>query len=257
MKKLAKFFKTDYGRLTGSTLIILMILSLYFRFVGPIPFSVSQTTTEKKSTFDVGADGKVTVIPDTGEINVGIQANKPTVEAAQKEANEKINKITGEIKKLGIEEKYIKTADYNVYPEYDYRAGQKIIGYNVNITLRVKVKDFDKINQVIDAAASLGANQIGNLSFTIDDEKIEELKMEARKQAIEVAKKKAGQIAEAGGLRLGRIVNISESATDYQNRLYAAPKGLGGDSTVSEPATQIQPGESEITVSVVLSYETL
>ena len=256
MKDLKKFFKTDYGRLIGFLLIILGIFTLYFRFVGPIPFSVSQTTTEKKSTFDVEADGKVTVIPDTGEINVGIQVNKPTVEAAQKEANGKINKVTGEIKKLGIDEKYIKTVNYSVYPEYDYRAGQKIIGYNVNITLVIKVKDFDKINQVIDTATSLGANQIGNLSFTIDDEKTEELKMEARKQAIEKAKTKAKEIANIGGLKLGRIVNISESTAASSNRLYA-PKGLGGSEVDSaEPVAQIQPGESEIIVSVVLSYET-
>jgi hypothetical protein len=257
MKKLQEFFKTDYGRLTGFILIILAILSLYFRFIGPIPFSVSQTTTEKKTTFDVESVGKVTVIPDTGEINVGIQVNKSTVEATQKEANEKINRVTEEIKKLGVDEKYIKTTNYNVYPDYDYRAGQKIIGYNVNITLKIKVKDFEKINQVIDVATSLGANQIGNLSFTVDDQKMEELKMEARKQAIEKAKDKAKEIANAAGLRLGRIVNLSESATDYQNRLYA-PKGLGGDAeTSAEPATQIQPGESEITVSIILSYETL
>ncbi len=261
MKKLQQFFpvcrqawKTDYGKLIGSTLIILAILSLYFRFIGPIPFSVTQTTTEKKNTFDVQAEGKTTAIPDTAEINVGIQVNKNTVQAAQKEANEKINKISNEIKKLGIDDKYIKTTDYNVYPEYDYRAGQKIVGYNVNITLKIKVKDFDKINQVIDTATSLGANQIGNLTFTIDDEKLEEIKMEARKQAIEKAKEKAKEIANAGGLKLGRIVNISESTTPD----YAAPvlreAGLGGG---EEQKTQIQPGESEITVSVTLSYETL
>jgi uncharacterized protein len=255
-KTLQKFFKNDYGKLTGFTLIILAILSLYFRFIGPIPFSVSQTTTEKKNTFDIEAEGKITAIPDTAEINVGIQINKPTVEAAQKEANEKINKINDELKKLGIEEKYIKTINYSIYPEYDYRAGQKIIGYNTNITLKIKIKDFEKINQVIDTASSLGANQIGNLSFTIDDEKLEELKMEARKQAIEKAKKKAKEIANAGGLKLGRIVNISESITDYQNRLYV-PKAVGEDSEMSESATQIQPGESEITASIVLSYETL
>ena len=137
IKKLQKFFKTDYGKLIGFALIALTILSLYFRFVGPIPFSISQTTTEKKTTFDVEAEGKVTAIPDTAEINLGIQVNKPTVEAAQKEANEKINKITDELKKLGIEEKYIKTTNYSLYPEYDYRAGQKIVGYNVNITLKI------------------------------------------------------------------------------------------------------------------------
>jgi len=256
MENLKKFFKTDYGKLIGFTLIVLTILSLYFRFVGSVPFSVSQTTTEKKTTFDVDGEGKVTAIPDTAEINLGIQVNKSTVEAAQKEANEKINKINDELKKLGIEEKYIKTINYSLYPEYDYRAGQKIVGYNINITLKIKVKDFDKINQVIDTATSLGTNQIGNLSFTIDDEKLEELKMEARKQAIEKAKKKAKEIANAGGLRLGRIVNISEStpSSDYPTPLLREA-GIGG--TAEEQKTEIQPGESEITVSVVLSYETL
>ena len=254
---LRKFFKTDYGKFLGVTLSILVILTLYFRFVGPIPFSVTQTTTEKKATFDVDGEGKVTAIPDTAEINLGIQVNKPTVEAAQKEANEKINKITDELKKLGIEEKFIKTINYSLYPEYDYRAGQKIVGYNVNITLKIKVKDFDKINQVIDTATSLGANQIGNLSFTIDDEKLEELKMEARKQAIEKAKKKAKEIANAAGLKLGRIVNISESTPS--NSYYPSPllrkTDIGGIG--EEQKTGIQPGESEITVSIILSYETL
>jgi len=257
MKKFQLFFKTSYGKVVTLTLIILAILSLYFRFVGPIPFSVTQTTTEKKTTFDVQAEGKVTAIPDTAEINVGIQVNKPTVQAAQKEANEKINKVSGEIKKLGIEDKYIKTADYNIYPEYDYRVGQKIVGYNINITLKIKVKDFDKINQVIDTATSLGANQIGNLSFTVDDEKLEELKMEARKQAIEKAKEKAKEIANAGGLRLGRIVNISETIPSNNYPIPVLREVGIDDGEAEEQKPQIQPGESEITISVILSYETL
>ncbi len=256
LKDLQKFFKTDYGKLIGFTLIALAILSLYFRFIGSIPFSVNQTTTEKKTTFDVNGEAKITAVPDTAEINVGIQINKPTVEAAQKEANEKINKVTSELKKLGIEEKYIKTVNYSLYPDYDYRSGQKIVGYKINITLRIKVKNFDKINQAIDTATSLGANQIGNLTFTIDDEKLEELKMEARKEAIAKAKNKAKEIANAAGLRLGRIVNISENipSDNYPSPLLKEA-GIGG--TAEEQKTEIQPGESEITVSVVLSYETL
>lgn len=255
-KNLNKFFKTDYGKLIGFTLIILAILSLYFRFIGPIPFSITQTTTEKKSTFNVEAEGKATAIPDTAEINLGLQVNKSTVEMAQKEANEKINQITNELKNQGIEEKYIKTINYSVYPEYNYQTGQKIVGYNVNITLKVKIKDFEKINQVIDTATSLGANQIGNLSFTIDDERLEELKMEARKEAIKNAKKKAKEIAKVGNIKLGRLVNISESLTSpYPPVPISREMGIGG--TLEEKETQIQPGETEITVSVILSYETL
>jgi len=264
MKRFQKFFpacrqawKTDYGKFLGITLSTLVILTLYFRFIGPIPFSVTQTTTEKKATFDVEAEGKVTAIPDTAEINLGIQVNKPTVEAAQKEANEKINQVTAELKKIGIEEKFIKTINYSVYPDYDYRVGQKIIGYNVNITLKVKVKDFEKINKVIDIGTSLGANQVGGLNFTIDDEKLEELKMEARKQAIDKAKKKAKEIAKAGGIKIGRLVNISENLVAYPPMpLTAREMGVGG-APEEKTTTQIQPGESEISISVILSYETL
>ena len=264
MKKLQKFFpvcrqawKTDYGKFFSITISLLAILSLYFRFIGPIPFSVSQTTTEKKTTFDVGAEGKATAIPDTAEINLGIQINKTTVEAAQKEANQKINKITDELKKLGIEEKFIKTINYSVYPDYDYRAGQKIVGYNVNITLQCRVKDFEKINKVVDTATSLGANQIGSLNFTIDDEKLEELQTEARNQAIEKAQKKAKEIAKASGIKIGRLVNVSENVSNnLPVPLTARAMGIGGI-PAEKADTQIQPGESEITASVVLSYETL
>ncbi len=252
---LNSFYKTYYRKVISITVSILIILSLYFRFIGPIPFSVSQTTTEKKTTFDVEASGKTLAVPDTAQINLGIQVNKTTVEEAQKKANEKINNTIQAIKKLGIEEKYIKTISYNVYPDYDYRSGQKIIGYNINITLQVKVKDFDKVNQVIDTATSLGLNQIGNLEFTLDDEKLEEAKMEARKEAIEKAKIKASQIAKAGGLRLGKIVDISENIIPNYPTPLLRSTGIGGE--VEDQKTEIQPGESEITISVILSYETL
>jgi uncharacterized protein YggE len=256
METFKKFFKTYYGKIIGTTLAILAILALYFRFIGPIPFSVSQTTVEKKTTFDVEGTGKVTAIPDTAEINLGIQVRKPTVQESQKEANEKINKITDEIKKLGIGERYIKTVNYSVYPEYDYKAGRNIKGFNVNITLQVKVKDFEKTNKVIDTATSLGANQIGGLNFALDDERLEELKMEARKQAIEKAKDKAKEIAKAGGIKLGRLVNISENlVTPYPPVPLVREMGIGG--APEEKQTQIQPGETEITISVILSYETL
>ncbi|MCX6726087.1 MAG: SIMPL domain-containing protein [Candidatus Shapirobacteria bacterium] len=252
-----KFFNTDYGKFLAITISVLVILTLYFRLIGPIPFSVNQITTEKKTTFDVQAEGKVTAVPDTAEINLGIQSNKPTVEAAQKEANEKINNITSELKKLGIEEKYIKTSNYSVYPDYNYQAGQKITGYNVNITLTIKVKDLQKINNVIDIATAQGANQIGNLSFVIDDDKLESLKMEARKQAIEKAKIKAKEIANAGGIKLGRLVDVTESVSSYNPTPLRTPATALAGGGVEDKQTQIQAGESEITINITISYETL
>lgn len=254
---LKKFIQSPPGATFTSVLIIFIIAFLFFRFAGPVPISVTQTTVEKTATFDVSAEGKTTAVPDTAEVNLGIQVKKPTVQEAQREANEKINKITEELKKLGVKKEDIKTIRYNLYPNYDYRAGQRIDGYNVNITLRVRVKDFDKINQVIDTATNLGANQIGQLNFIIDDDQLEELKMEARKEAIEKAKKKAKEIARAGDLKLGRIVNIAENvASPFPPISRDLAFGLGGVEE-KEESTQIQPGESEIIISVTLSYETL
>lgn len=251
-----EFLKTPYATIAASVLTTFIIAFLFFRFIGPVPVSVSQTTVEKAATFDVSAEGKVTAIPDTAQVNLGIQVNKPTVQEAQKEANEKINQITEELKKLGIKEEYLKTVRYNVYPNYDYRAGQRITSYTVNITLEVKTKDFEKINQVIDTATRLGANQIGQLNFIVDDERLEELKMEARKEAIEKAKEKAKEIAKAGGLKLGRIINIQENITTPFLPVYQE-RGLGIGGVEEETPTQIQPGETEITISITLSYETL
>jgi len=245
-------------KITIATILAVFAIGfLFFRFIGPIPLSVNSTTVEKAGTFDVEASGKVSTIPDTAEINLGIQVNKPTIQAAQKEANDVINKITQATKKLGIDEKYIKTVNYSLYPNYDYQVNQKIIGYNANITLQMKVKDFEKINQVIDGATALGANQVGSLNFTIDEDRQEQLKDEARKQAIDKAKKKAQQIAKDGGLRLGKIVNIKENVTSPFQPIPMRANMAVGVGGIEEKQTQIQPGESEITVSVTLSYETL
>lgn len=241
----------------GKIILFLIIITLYFRFVGPIPFSITQTTVDKKTTFDVEGTGKVSAIPDIAEVNLGIETSKKTVVEAQKEANQKINKIIEAVKKLGIEEKYIKTVNYSVYPQYDFKEGRNITGYNVNVSLQIRVKNFEKINAVIDTATALGANQVGGLNFTIDDKKLEDLKMQARKQAIEEAKKKAKEMAALAGMRLGKIVNVSEnSPSSYSPQsLKQMEVGMGGGD--QETQTQIQPGESEIVISVTLSYETL
>lgn len=251
-----EFLKTPYATIVASVLSTFIIAFLFFHFAGPVPVSVTQTTVEKVATFDVSAEGKITAVPDTAKIDLGLQVDKSTVQETQKEANEKINQIIEELKKIGIKEEFIKTTRYNVYPNYDYRAGQKIRGYTVNINLQVKVKDFEKINETIDAAVRLGANQIGQLNFTLDDKRLEELRMEARREAIGKAKEKAKEIARAGDLRLGRVVNIQESvASPLPPVLRSKEVAIGGSE--EEAPTQIQPGESEITVSVTLSYETL
>ncbi|MFZ5366287.1 MAG: SIMPL domain-containing protein [Patescibacteria group bacterium] len=232
----------------------LILLALYFKFIGPIPVSLTSTITTKTDVFTSTGEGKAVATPDIAKITLGITVNQPQVKLAQDQANKTINKIQEDIKKLGISEKDIKTTRYDLNPTYDWREGkQRITGYEITINLEVKVRDFDKINSVIDTATADGANLVGSLQFSLDDPKLKEVQNKAREEAVKVAKEKAQSLARASGIRLGKILNAQENIiSPWEPRPIALEKTVGAEET----PTQIIPGEQEIRISVTLTYET-
>ncbi|MBT3249169.1 MAG: SIMPL domain-containing protein [Candidatus Pacebacteria bacterium] len=231
---------------------------LVTRLTGPLPISVTQTLSEKQTTFNTTGDSEMSVIPDEARVYLGIDVGGQTVAEAQSEANEVINSITTAVKKLGVDEKNIKTQNYSLNPNYDYESPERtIIGYRVNTQILVKINDFEKLNQVIDTATNLGANQVGGINFSLSEDKQEELRKEARKEAIDEAKENAKELAKLAGIKLGKVVNITESnGGNYPQPLYArAEMALDGGGL--EAPTQINPGSETYRYSVTLSYETL
>lgn len=236
-------------------MISLAILAL-LKFFGPLPLSVNSIITNKTNVFSVSGEGSVTAVPDTATINLGITISKPTVKEAQTEANLTIKKIQEDLKKLGIPDKNIKTINYNLNPTYDWSSGKGgITGYQINTNLEVKVTDFDKINEVIDIATADGANLVGNLQFSVNDDKLKELQKQAREEAVKQAKQKAQDLANVSGLKLGKLIDVQEATTPSIRPLYlnAATTGKATD----QEETKVAPGEQEIKISITLSYETL
>ena len=132
-----------------SYLVLIVAIIIGVKFLPSIP--ISSVITQKQSDFTVSGTGKVTAVPDQGEISLGVTATKSTVKSAQTVVNQKINAISTAIKKLGVGESDIKTENYSVYPQYDYTNGKSIInGYQVSASLSIKIRDLDKINDVID-----------------------------------------------------------------------------------------------------------
>jgi uncharacterized protein len=246
---------------TLTVIVSVGALLLTTQFAGPLPISVNQVTTEKYGTFDVHGETELVAIPDQATVNLGFSITETTVEAAQNQANQVTNNIIASVKSLDIEKEDIKTINYNVYPEYDYsEQAQRIIGYRVSNTVQVRIKDTAQVNQVIDAGTQEGANEVGGVQFTLSPEKEKELTREAREAAITQAKENASELASLSGMRLGKIVNISESRLDggsYPMPMMArqeSAEDLGFE--LSEP-TQIEAGSTTFTYSVYLSYETL
>lgn len=242
-----------YSRLNSPFAWILtffVLLFVYTKFIGPIPFSVNSVTTTKSTTFDVTGEGKVTASPDIALVTVGIQANGQTVKQAQDQINSTINKVSDAIKKLGVDPKDIKTTNYNVNPTYDFTNGQKITGYSANTNLSIKVRQLEKANSALDSATANGANQVGGVSFDIDDRT--KLENEARTKAVDEAKKKAVNASKIAGFKLGRIVNYSENSGGISPMPYRA---MAVDKAIGGAPTQLETGSSDIIVTVTLSYE--
>lgn len=204
-----------------------------------------------KNTISVAGEGKVVAKPDIGQVSLSVISDAATVAAAQKDNTDKMNKITKAMKEAGIKEEDLKTTSYNISPRYQYSVGKStIIGYEVSQTLEVKIRNLDKVGDILGKAAAAGANQVGALNFTFDDP--EKLNSEARQKAITQAKQKAKDLASGLGVGLGKVVSFSENFVGQPVPMYASDmlgKGGGGD------VPEIQTGQNEIQVSVSISYE--
>lgn len=235
----------------GATTFFILLFT-FTKIFGPIPFSVNSVTTTKSTTFDVTGEGKVSVKPDVASVNVGIRSQGSTVKIAQDQINTVINKVSQAVKSLGVDAKDIQTTNYSIYPDYDYSgSSQRIKGYSASTNLSAKVRNTDKVNSVIDAATSNGANEISGINFEVDDKTKAE--NEAREKAVADAKSKAENAAKIAGFKLGRIVNYSENFGDFPRPIPMRAMAL--ENKAQGSPTQVEPGSTEVNVTVTLSYE--
>ena len=214
--------------------------------------------TNEQDRFSITGSGTVYAKADIANIEVGLKTGaKKTAAEATTESTNKMNEIVNELKQLGIEEKDIKTSNYNLSPVYNYTndKGQELVGYEVTQSLNVKIRDLAKIGDVISKTTGKGANQIGNINFTIDDEFA--LKNQARELAIQKAQEKAVLIANQSGMKLGKVKSVVESS-DYNPPImysYANAKMESSAGADAITAPSIQSGQNEIKVEITLVYE--
>lgn len=238
----------------GTIIIFFILLFLFFKFGPKIPLSI--VSQQKGEPLVVTGEGKVSATPDIAKVTLGIQENGISLKTVQDTVNKKSKALTDSLKKLGVGEKDIKTTSYNVYPQYDYTApNSRITGYQVSTSYEVTVRDFDKVNDVLVEATTAGANTTSGIAFEVNDETKAKKLQEAREEAVAKAKEKAQGLAKAAGISLGKIINVSESQGGNEIRpMYATKDAVGLGGSAPTPAN-IQPGETEISLTVSLSYE--
>lgn len=216
----------------------------------------SSVVTSINSNQDVGiwvtGVGKVSVAPDVAVLSLGVQAQAETVAEAQQMANDAMSGIMDALSSHSIAEEDIQTQRYSIQPVKEWRDENYIlVGYQVINTVTVKVRDIDDTGSVIDDAVAAGGDYIviNSISFEVDEP--EAYYDDIREAAMEDAEDKADQLADLGGVKLGSPIYIAEIDSNTVRTVYY-------DYDVAEgavsPGTEINPGETEITMTVQVVY---
>ncbi len=195
--------------------------------------------------------GKVAVVPDVAVLSLGVEAQAATVAEAQQQASGAMNAIMGVLDSYGVDEKDIRTQQYSIQPVREWRDDQYIlIGYRVTDTVSIKVRDIDDTGSIIDGAVAAGGDYtiINSISFTVDEP--EAYYEDVREEAMADAKDKAEQMAELGGVNLGKPMYIAEYSGYSPNTVYYDIREDMG----SELTTDISPGETEIQMTIQVVY---
>lgn len=218
---------------------------------------------EAQEVITVSGEGEIYAKPDLAIVNFSVVSEAKTVGSAMEDNTKKMNAVIGAVKTLGVEDKDLKTTSFNISPHYEWYYTQTclyppcpqnrvLVGYEVSQTLQVKIRDMAKIGDIIQGATAAGSNQAGDLQLTIDNQ--DELKKQAREQAIEKAKNKAAELTSQLGVKLVRITNFSESGVSpfFPSYMEGTALGKGG---AEAAAPQIETGQNKIVVTVSITYQ--
>ena len=198
------------------------------------------------SEITVTGTGEVLVPADNAVVSLGVTATDSEVLAAQAAANEAIAAIRAALVAGGIDEADISTDYINIYAMYDYSGSmEKLSAYNANSTLAIRVRDIEKVGEVIDTAFGAGANALHGISFSATDTK--EAREKALKLAVANAQAKAEVLAEAAGLVLRGIEEINEQNT------YSYDRGLLNDVAEAQKMSGTSVQAARLTVSSTIT----
>ena len=206
----------------------------------------------------------VNVKPDVAVVSIAVVTQGKDAKSAQADNDAKVTAVRDFLKGSGIVDGDIKTSNYNLYPQYDYDycnrqkdlnssntyCTPQIVSFEMNQSLEFKVRDFDKLGDIVGQVTQKGANQIHGITFTIEDP--DKYRQDAVVDAIAKAKEKAEVYAKATGFKLGKIVSIYENSYVPPMPYYADGKGGAEMNQVGSP---IEAGSQEVSVEMSITYE--
>jgi uncharacterized protein YggE len=192
--------------------------------------------------------GRVALPPDTATVEVGVDARKPQLADATAEVDRAMRAVLARVKAAGVRDADVRTTTYAIDPVAEARqagdTGVRIVGYRVSNVVQVRTREVAGIGRIVDAAVGAGANVVRNIHFTLDDPARAEA--EARALAMQDAAARARQIATAAGVKLGRLVSVTDASP-------VRPVARMPMAMTTAPGP-VEPGQLEVVVNLLARY---
>lgn len=202
----------------------------------------------------VSGEGQASVAPDLAVLSLSVMREAKSAREALDTNNDAMAAVISAMKASGVEDRDLQTAGIQINPRYNYTnkpdgsQEAELVAYQVTNTLSVRVRNIDSTGEILDKAVSLGVNQGGGISFTNEDPAA--TLTEARKKAVADAIAKARTLAEAAGVELGRVLEISDqSVTAVPMPIQAKAFDSAGGAAVP-----VQAGENAYQVQVTVTF---
>jgi uncharacterized protein YggE len=202
---------------------------------------------------DISASGTASRVPDLAIISAGVVTRSSTATGAIADNAARMERVRAALKRAGIADRDIQTSSINLNPDYRYENNQPpvLTGYQASNTVSVKFRDIRNSGRILDALVAEGANQINGPSLTID--KPQAAYDEARVKAIAAGRARAELYARALGMRVTRLLSVSEGGGYARPPM---PMAERGDMVMAAAAkTQIEPGSQDLEVTLAMSFE--
>lgn len=201
---------------------------------------------------DVVATGEVNRVPDIARINAGVVTQAPTATEAIRQNAQRMEQVRAALRRAGVADRDIQTSSINLHPDYRYAENRapELTGYRASNEVTVRFRDIATTGRILDALVAQGANQINGPMLGL--ERPEAALDEARTDAVAKARARADLYARALGMRVKRILSVSEAGGFH----LPPPSPVAMRAMAADAAeTRIEPGEQTVSVTLSVSFE--
>jgi uncharacterized protein YggE len=240
--------------LTMKNLIAALLIGAAVPAVPAAAQTTGQVTQAITGTrLDINVTGEVTRVPDLAIISAGVVSRSSTATGALQDNAQRMDRVIAAIKAAGIADRDIQTSSISLNPEYRYPENQapQLTGYTASNQVTIRFRDIRNSGKILDALVREGANQISGPNMTI--EQPEEALDEARTRAVAAGKARANLYARSLGMRVVRVVSVSESGGYYAPP--PAPPPAPMMAAAERSYTKIEPGEQKLQVTLGMVFE--